>query len=86
MSNQLAPALTPDQWDARDYRQKAAELDQWAKSTAQRAEDPNEYVAKLGLDDNGCVIVMNRAHDRALVPPPARPALAALALADQPFG
>jgi hypothetical protein len=29
---------------------------------------------------------MNRSHDRVLVPPPARAALAAFALADQPFG
>jgi hypothetical protein len=43
-------------------------------------------VAKLGLDKNGSVILMNRAHDRVLVPPPARAALAAFALAEQPFG
>ena len=29
---------------------------------------------------------MNRAHDRVLVPPPARAPLAAFALAEQPFG
>jgi hypothetical protein len=29
---------------------------------------------------------MNRAHDRVLIPPPARAALAAFALAEQPFG
>jgi hypothetical protein len=29
---------------------------------------------------------MNRAHDRVLIPPPARPVLAALALDGQPFG
>jgi hypothetical protein len=43
-------------------------------------------VAKLGLDDGGSVIVMNRAHDRVLVPPPARAVLAAFALVEQPFG
>jgi hypothetical protein len=43
-------------------------------------------VAKLGPNDSGSVIVMNRAHDRVLVPPPARTALAAFALAEQPFG
>ena len=32
------------------------------------------------------MIVMNRAHDRILIPPPARAALAAFALAEQPFG
>jgi hypothetical protein len=29
---------------------------------------------------------MNRAHDRVVIPPPARAALAAFALARQPFG
>jgi len=43
-------------------------------------------VAKLGLNETGSVIVMNRSHDRVLVPPPARAPLAAFALADQPFG
>jgi hypothetical protein len=43
-------------------------------------------VAKLGLSESGSVIVMNRAHDRVLVPPPARAALAAFALLEQPFG
>jgi hypothetical protein len=81
------PALTPEQWEARDYRQAARELDNWAKQTERKSEDDStEYVAKLGLNENGCVIVMNRAHDRVLVPPPARAALAAFALADQPFG
>ena len=30
--------------------------------------------------------MMNRAHDRVLVPPPVLAALAAFALAEQPFG
>jgi len=81
------PALTPDQWEARDYRQPARDLDNWAKSqSGAREDDASEYVAKLGLNDTGSVIVMNRAHDRVLVPPPARAPLAAFALAEQPFG
>ena len=88
MPNTHSPALTPEQWEARDYRQAARELDRWAREGPEAAseDDATEYVAKLGLDRSGSVIVMNRAHDRALVPPPARAALAALALADQPFG
>jgi hypothetical protein len=87
MSNQSLPALTPDQWETRDYRQAARELDSWAKQGKQdSADDSTEYVAKLGLSENACVIVMNRAHDRVSVPPPARAALAAFALFQQPFG
>jgi hypothetical protein len=79
--------LTPEQWEARDYRQVARELDSWTKKGERHsADDSTEYVAKLGLSESGCVIVMNRAHDRVLVPPPARGALAAFALAEQPFG
>ena len=87
MANTSSPALTPEQWEARDYRQVAREIDNWAKSQgAAAADDATEYVAKLGLGGSGSVIVMNRAHDRVLVPPPARAPLAALALAEQPFG
>ena len=88
MSNMSSsPALTPEQWQARDYRQVARELDSWAKTQGGTAEDDaTEYVAKLGLSGTGSVIVMNRAHDQVLVPPPARAPLAALALADQSFG
>ncbi|MFL5548763.1 MAG: hypothetical protein ACJ8AQ_14520 [Gemmatimonadales bacterium] len=87
MSQKIPPALTPEQWETRDYRQAARELDQWAKQTERTsAEDSTEYVAKLGLGESGSVIVMNRAHDRVLVPPPARAALAAFALVEQPFG
>ena len=87
MSDEIPPALTPDQWEARDYRQAARELDNWAKKAQPHtADDSTEYVAKLGLNESACVIVMNRAHDRVLVPPPARAALAAFALAEQPFG
>jgi hypothetical protein len=81
------PALTPEQWEAMDYRQSARELDEWAKSQAGGAgEDSTEYVAKLGVSPTGSVIVMNRAHDRVLIPPPARAPLAAFALAEQPYG
>jgi hypothetical protein len=87
MSKMPSPALTPEQWEARDYRQPARELDRWAQSEAKAADDDaTEYVAKLGLSGSGSVIVMNRAHDRVLVPPPARAPLAALALAEQPCG
>jgi hypothetical protein len=87
MSNEVPPALTPEQWEARDYRQSARELDSWAKTQGGSAQDDaTEYVAKLGLSGTGSVIAMNRAHDRVLVPPPARAALAALALDEQPFG
>jgi hypothetical protein len=81
------PALTPDQWEARDYRQSARDLDDWAKSQSEaHEEDATEYVAKLGLNPAGSVVVMNRAHDRVLIPLPARAPLAAFALAGQPFG
>jgi hypothetical protein len=87
MSNEVPPALTPEQWEARDYRQSARELDSWAKARGRPGEDDaTEYVAKLGVNGTGSVVAMNRAHDRVLVPPPARAALAALALAEQPFG
>jgi hypothetical protein len=87
MPDDIPPALTPEQWETRDYRQAARELDSWAKQADQKsAEDSTEYVAKLGLSENGAVIIMNRSHDRVLVPPPARAALAAFALAEQPFG
>ena len=87
MANELGPVLTPEQWEAKDYRQSARELDRWAEAQpAAASEDATEYVAKLGLSESGSVIVMNRAHDRVLIPPPARAALAALALVDQPAG
>lgn len=87
MSYTQVPALTPDQWEARDYRQSARELDDWAKShSGAHEEDATEYVAKLGLNPTGSVVVMNRAHDRVLIPPPTRAPLAAFALAEQPFG
>lgn len=88
MPNKVRPTLTPDQWESRDYRQTARDLDAWAHGQAgpSRDHDSTEYVAKLGLDGSASVVVMNRAHDRVLVPPPARAALAAFALAEEPFG
>ncbi|HET6778821.1 MAG TPA: hypothetical protein VFH26_08020 [Gemmatimonadales bacterium] len=87
MPRTQVPALTLEQWEARDYRQSARDLDQWAKShPGAHEDDPTEYVAKLGLSQAGSVVVMNRAHDRVLIPPPARAPLAAFALAEQPFG
>lgn len=88
MSGESSPALTPEQWEARDYRQSARALDEWAKARTgpARGDDPTEYVAKIGLNESGSVVMMNRAHDRVLTPPPARAVLAAFALAEQPFG
>jgi hypothetical protein len=87
MPDTQGPALTPEQWEAADYRQSARDLDDWAKShSGGHEEDATEYVAKLGLNSTGSVVVMNRAHDRVLIPPPARAPLAAFALAEQPFG
>lgn len=88
MPSNATPALTPEQWTTRDYRQAARVLDHWAHEGAApgQADDTTEYVAKLGINSTGSVIAMNRAHDQVLVPPPARAALAALALAEQPFG
>jgi hypothetical protein len=87
MAETMSPALTGEQWTARDYRQSARELDAWADANAKAGQDDaTDYVAKLGLSQSGAVVAMNRAHDRVLVPPPARAALAAFALMDQPFG
>jgi hypothetical protein len=88
MSEHSTPALTAEQWESRDYRQAARELDTWAGTRGKGgpAHDATEYVAKVGLDESGTVIAMNRAHDRVLIPPPVRPVLAAFALVDQPFG
>jgi hypothetical protein len=89
MPDQSAPALTRDQWESRDYRQAAKDIDRWAGGAGEGAaddDDRTEYVAKLGLNERDSVIVMNRAHDRVLVPPPARAPLAAFALVGQPFG
>jgi hypothetical protein len=87
MAESIAPALTPEEWEARDRRQVARELDAWANGQADRRhEDATEFVAKLGLTQTGSVVAMNRAHDQVLIPPPARAALAAFALFEQPFG
>ena len=84
MPEKPSAVLTPEQWEARDYRQAARELDSWARNARVQGHDSTEYVAKLGLDESGSVIVMNRAHDRVLVPPPARAILAAFALVELP--
>lgn len=89
-----APALTADEWRDLDRRVPAREIDEWARAARHAAErgghhpsdDATQYVAKLGVTDDGCVIAMSRAHDYVVVPPPERLALAALALHDQPFG
>ena len=88
MPDEIAPALTPEEWETKDYRQSPRVLDAWAKQKPEHRpeDDATEYVAKLGLSYDGCVIAMNRAHDQVLVPPPARAALAAFALHEQPFG
>jgi hypothetical protein len=88
MARQPTSALTPEEWSARDYRQRAAELDSWARLRPGRpdGDDLTEYVATLGVREDGAVVAMNRAHDRVVIPPPARAALAAFALVEQPFG
>jgi hypothetical protein len=88
MATESSPALTPEQWEAKDYRQSARLLDDWAKEQQDRLreDDSTEYVAKLGLSEDGCVVAMSRAHERVVVPPPARDVLAAFALWGQPFG
>jgi hypothetical protein len=88
MVDELVRALTRDDWETKDYRQRPRVLDEWAKQKPERRpeDDSNEYVAKLGVSYDGCVIAMNRAHDQVLVPPPARAVLAAFALYEQPFG
>lgn len=79
--------MTSEQWEARDYRQSARELDDWAKAQGGHGgDDATEYVAKVGLTETGTVVVMNRAHDKVLIPTPAKPPLAAFALVDEPFG
>ena len=87
-TSEVSPALTPEQWEARDYRQVARDLDVWDEQKPERrdADDPTQYVAKIALTYDGCVAMMSRAHEWVSVPPPARRALAALALHEQPFG
>lgn len=88
MSNLTEPILSAEEWESRDYRQLASALDDWARAKPERrsADDPTEYVAKLGVSYDGCVVAMSRAHDRVMIPPPARPVLAAFALDGQPYG
>src|SRR5919202_1198749 len=84
----IGPALTPEQWQELDYRQPARALDAWREQKPERrsADDPTQYVAQMGITYDACVTLMSRAHERVDVPPPARHALAALALHGQPFG
>ena len=75
MPAEPAPALSPEQWSGRDYRQSARELDTWAKQKLEQRpeDDATEYVAKLGLSYDNGVIVMSRAHDRVQRPPRGSP-------------
>jgi hypothetical protein len=83
-----SPALTPEQWQSLDYRPGAREIDGWAKAKPEHREqdDATQYVAKIGVTYDDCVLLMNRAHESVAVPPPARRALAALDLHGEPFG
>ena len=89
-----APALTADEWRNGDRRASARGIDAWARAAQATAkaggrhpsDDATQYVAKLGVTDDDCVIVMSRAHDHVIVPPPERAALAAFALQGQPSG
>ncbi|HEU4642539.1 MAG TPA: hypothetical protein VFS44_08800 [Gemmatimonadaceae bacterium] len=87
-AREIPAALTPEQWQDVDYRQSASAIDAWAKGKAERrqSDDATEYVAQMGITYDDCVTLMSRAHDRVAVPPPARHALAALAMHRQPFG
>ncbi len=84
----VQPALTNEQWAERDYRPRARDIDAWDREKPERraADDSIQYVAKIGISYDGCVTLMSRAHEWVSVPPPARHALAALALDGQPFG
>ena len=81
-------ALTPEQWRDLDYRQSARALDGWREQKPERRQedDTTQYVAQMGITYDGCVTLMSRAHERVEAPPPARHALAALALYRQPYG
>jgi len=88
-SGAVPPALAPAEWEERAYRPRAADVDAWAARTADRqaSDDATQYVAAVRVSAGGeGLVVMSRAHDTVVVPPPARPALAALALAGQPYG
>lgn len=84
----ILTALSPEQWQDLEYRQPPRALDAWYGQKPERrpADDPTQYVAQMGITYDACVTLMNRAHERVDVPPPARPALAALALHGQPSG
>ena len=60
MANESQPALTPEQWEAKDYRQAARDLDRWAeREPAAGDDDATEYVAKLGVNASGSVIAIS---------------------------
>jgi hypothetical protein len=86
--SEIPAALTSEQWQDLDYRQSAQVLDEWSREKPERrdTDDPTQYVAQMGITYDECVTLMSRAHERVEVPPPARRALAALALHAQPFG
>lgn len=97
-SDHTTPPLTAEEWRDRDYRPRARDIDTWARekpagkeegargSTRLVSDDATQYVAKIGITDDDCVLLMSRAHEYVIVPPPARHALAALALFRQPSG
>jgi hypothetical protein len=86
--HEISAALTAEQWQDLDYRQSAKAIDSWSAEKPERrdSDDPTQYVAQMGITYDGCVTLMSRAHERVEVPPPARQALAALALHAQSFG
>ena len=88
-SGAVPPALAPAQWEERAYHPRAADVDAWAARTADRqaSDDATQYVASVRMSEGGeGVVIMSRAHETVVVPPPARRALAALALAGEPHG
>ena len=89
-----APAPTAEEWRTLDRRVPAREVDAWARAAQDAAgnggshpcDDATQYVAKLGVTSDDCVLLMSRAHDYVVVPPPERLPLASFALHGQPFG
>ncbi|HEY9514422.1 MAG TPA: hypothetical protein VIQ74_01995 [Gemmatimonadaceae bacterium] len=93
-TDHTAPPLTPDEWRDLDYRPRARDIDAWARGQKESggdaahhvSDDATQYVAKIGITPDDCVLIMSRAHEYVTVPPPVRHALAALALFHQPTG
>jgi hypothetical protein len=75
MADETRPALTPEQWEAKDYRQSARDLDRWAAGEpAASGDDATEYAAKLGKSGAKEVMVdatsgkvISRTHETALM-------------------